>query len=122
MLERVRDVRFENFRGLPDYTCPLDGKSLVVLGGNGKGKKAIVDGLEFVFAGRIGRFHGEGTGAIDSTEAIQHVLNEGEPVVDLCFTPTNACVRRRLSNTNAEIPAQPTIQSYMDSHPPVGAF
>jgi hypothetical protein len=122
MTESVREIRFEHFRGLPAYSCELKGKNLVVLGGNGKGKSAIVDGLEFLFAGHIGRFRGEGTGAIDAGDAIRHVLKKGEPVVELWFTPTNACVRRRLSGTNAEVPARPTIQAYIESHPPAGAF
>jgi hypothetical protein len=100
----------------------LKGKNLAVLGGNGKGKSGLVDGFEFVFSGRIGRFHGTGTGAIDSGDAVRHVSTKGEPVVELWFTPTNAFVRRRLSGNSAEIPNRPTIQTYMDSHPPVGAF
>jgi hypothetical protein len=42
MSERIREIRFLHFRGLPNYLCPLKGKSLVVLAGNGKGKSGIV--------------------------------------------------------------------------------
>jgi hypothetical protein len=62
MSERIREIKFLHFRGLPDYLCSLKGKSLAVLAGNGKGKSGIVDGIEFIFTGRISRFHGEGTG------------------------------------------------------------
>ena len=56
MTERVREIKFEHFRGLPNYACKLSGKNLAVFGGNGKGKSAIVDGLEFLFSGRVARF------------------------------------------------------------------
>ncbi len=122
MAERVRDIKFAHFRGLPDYSCELKGKSLVVLSGNGKGKSCIVDGLEFLFSGRIGRFHGEGTGAIDPAEAIQHVLKKGEATVQLGFTPTNDKIRRALTSTALELPARPTIAAYVANHPPVESF
>ncbi len=122
MSERIRSIRFEHFRGLPAYLVEPKGKSVVILGGNGKGKSAIVDGLEFLFEGRITRFHGEGTGAIDAAETVRHVLNKGEPVVEVCFTPTNGCVKRCLSDTTIQIPDRPEIKSYVTSHPPVGAF
>lgn len=122
MAERIREIQFQFFRGLPDYKCLLKGKNFAILGGNGKGKSAIVDGLEFLFSGGISRFHGEGTGAIDAGEGVRHVQNKGDPVVELHFVPTNASVRRRLSQGTIELPAQASIRSYMASHPPVGAF
>lgn len=122
MSEQAREIRFEHFRGLPNYSCELRGKSVVILGGNGKGKSGIVDGIEFLFAGKIGRFHGEGTGGIDAEEAIQHIDKNGEPAVELYFTPTNDKVRRALSSSELEIPAKPTIENYITSHPPVESF
>lgn len=122
MAERVRDLRFKYFRGLPEYVCRLNGKSLVVLGGNGKGKSAIVDGVEFLFAGRVGRFHGEGTGYVDPAEALRHVRNKGNPVVELQFTPTNGVVRRELGAAPVSLPPKASIQAYMAAHPPVEAF
>jgi len=120
--EQAREIRFEHFRGLPNYSCELKGKSVVILGGNGKGKSGIVDGIEFLFAGKIGRFHGEGTGGIDAEEAIQHIDKNGEPAVELYFTPTNDKVRRALSSSELEIPAKPAIKNYITSHPPVESF
>jgi hypothetical protein len=122
MSEQAREIRFEHFRGLPNYSCELKGKSIVILGGNGKGKSGIVDGIEFLFAGKIGRFHGEGTGGIDAGEAIQHADKNGEPAVELYFTPTNDRVRRALSSSELEVPAKPTIEVYITSHPPVESF
>ena len=61
MSEMIRSIRFEHFRGLPDSDFNLKGKSLVLLGSNGKGKSAVVDGIEFLFSGQVGRFIGTGT-------------------------------------------------------------
>ena len=122
MTERIREIKFEHFRGLPDYYCKLKGTSIVVLGGNGKGKSGIVDGLEFLFSGRIARFHGEGTGAIDAAAAIQHVHKKGEAAVELWFTPTNDKIRRALSSEELEVPSRATIQEYVENHPPAESF
>ena len=122
MTERIREIKFEHFRGLPDYHCKLKGKSIVVQGGNGKGKSGIVDGLEFVFSGRIARFHGEGTGAVDASAAIQHVQNKGDAAIELWFTPTNGKIRRALSSEELEVPSRATIQEYVENHPPVESF
>src|SRR5229473_4348422 len=107
MTERVREIKFEHFRGLPDYCCKLKGKSVVVLGGNGKGKSGIVDGLEFLFSGTIARFHGEGTGAINAEEAIQHIKRNGEAAIELYFVPTNDKIRRAQSSEDLEVPSRP---------------
>jgi hypothetical protein len=122
MSERVREIKFEHFRGLPNYSFKLKGKSIVVLSGNGKGKSCIVDGVEFLFSGRIGRFHGEGTGSINAEEAIQHVHKKGEAAVELYFTPTNDKIRRQLSSEELEVPSKPSIENYVGEQPPVESF
>jgi hypothetical protein len=122
LTERVREIKFEHFRGLPEYSCKMKGKSLVVLGGNGKGKSGIVDGLEFLFSGRIARFHGEGTGAIDAEAAIQHIHKKGEAAIELWFTPTNDKIKRALSSEELEMPSRVTIQDYVEHHPPAESF
>lgn len=122
MTERVKEIKFEHFRGLPDNFCKLKGKSIVVLGGNGKGKSGIVDGLEFLFSGRIARFHGEGTGAIDAEAAIQHIHKKGEAAIEMWFTPTNDKIKRALSSEELEMPSRATIQDYVEHHPPAESF
>jgi len=122
MSERVREIKFEHFRGLPNYSFKLKGKSIVVLSGNGKGKSCIVDGVEFLFSGRIGRFHGEGTGSINAEEAIQHVHKKGEAVVELYFTPTNDKIRRQFSSEELEVPPKRSIEAYVGQQPPVESF
>ena len=44
--ERLKSIRFKDFRGLPDYQCECKGKNVVIFGGNGRGKSCIVDGID----------------------------------------------------------------------------
>ena len=52
MSETVRLITFAHFRGLPANEFTLKGKSLVLLGTNGKGKSALVDGIELFSRGK----------------------------------------------------------------------
>lgn len=122
MTERIREIRFSSFRGLPDYTCNLDGKSISIFGGTGKGKSAIVDGIEFFFSGRVRRFYGEGSSNIDADAAMRHVLEKGQPSVELQFMPTNESVKRMLGNGDSLTATHSSIQDYINQHPPAGAF
>ena len=121
MTEKIRGIRFRPFRGLPNYTCELDGKSVVILGGTGKGKSAIVDGIEFFFSGSLRRFHGRGSGNIDADAAMHHVLEADPPSVEFLFTPTNESIKRTLGGGVLAASHQ-SVQDYMDQHPPVEAF
>ena len=122
MTEKVREILYKPFRGLPDYKCELDGKSIVVCGGNGKGKSAIVDGIEFFFSGSLRRFHGEGSGGIDADQAIRNLFNPDTPIVELAFTPTNERIARKLGERTLKKPSHASIQQYVDRHPSVGSF
>jgi DNA repair exonuclease SbcCD ATPase subunit len=121
MTERIREIRFSSFRGLPDYRCELNGKSIAILGGTGKGKSAIVDGIEYLFTGSLRRFHGRGSGNIDADAAMHHVLKEDQPSVEFRFTPTNESVKRILGG-GALKASRPSVQNYIDEHPPAEAF
>lgn len=122
MVERVRNISFRDFRGLPNYRCELQGKSIGILGGTGKGKSAIVDGIEFLFGGYIRRFHGEGSGNIDEGKAIRHILAESMPTVEIYFTPTNDKVARRWNEREPLKSKQKAICEYVTKHPPVESF
>ena len=122
MTEKIREIRFRPFRGLPDYTCELNGKSIAILGGTGKGKSAIVDGIEFFFSGSLRRFHGRGSGNIDADAAMRHVLEKGQPSVEFLFTPTNESVKRVLGSNDLPAATHLSIQEYIDRHPPAEAF
>jgi recombinational DNA repair ATPase RecF len=122
MSEMIRSIRFEHFRGLPDSDFNLKGKSLVLLGSNGKGKSAVVDGIEFLFSGQVGRFVGTGTGSIDHDDAIQHVKKLGVPKVTLSFSPSNGAISRSLDSETLSITDRQPVKDYIANHPGVDAF
>lgn len=122
MSELVRSIRFEHFRGLPDSDFNLKGKSLVLLGSNGKGKSAVVDGIEFLFSGQVGRFVGTGTGSIDHDDAIQHVKKLGVPKVTLSLSPSNGAISRSLDSETLSITDRQSVKDYVANHPGVDAF
>lgn len=122
MSEMIRSIRFEHFRGLPDSDFNLKGKSLVMLGSNGKGKSAVVDGIEFLFSGQVGRFVGTGTGSIDHDDAIQHVKKLGVPKVTLSLSPSNGAISRSLDAETLLITDRKPVKDYVANHPGVDAF
>lgn len=122
MNELIRAIRFEHFRGLPDSDFNLKGKSLVLLGSNGKGKTAVVDGIEFLFSGQVGRFVGTGTGSIDHDDAIQHVKKLGVPKVTLSLSPSNGAISRSLDSDALSITDRQSVKDYVANHPGVDAF
>jgi hypothetical protein len=122
MSEMVRSIRFEHFRGLPDSKIWLKGKSLVLHGSNGKGKSAVVDGIEFLFSGQVSRFVGTGTGSIDHADAIQHVKKLGVPKVTLSLSPSNGSISRSLDSETLSTTDRPAVKDYLGKHPGVDAF
>lgn len=104
MSEMIRSIRFEHFRGLPDDSdFNLKGKSLILLGSNGKGKSAVVDGIEFLFSGQVDRFVGAGTGSIDHDDAIQHVKKLGVPKVTLSLNSSNGVISTISRSLDSEV-------------------
>jgi hypothetical protein len=125
MTEHVRLIKFEHFRGLPRNEFDLRGKSLVILGTNGKGKSALVDGIEFLFSGQIARFTGSGTGSISHDEAIKNVQTSGEPKVSVVFSNSNGArgeVSRTLSSEAVDIAGPDAFRTYFEQHPRVDGF
>ena len=49
----IESVKINAFRGIPELTLNLEGKSLLLQGENGTGKSSIVDALEFFFTGNV---------------------------------------------------------------------
>jgi recombinational DNA repair ATPase RecF len=122
MIEMIRSIRFNHFRGLPDNEFNLKGKSIVLLGSNGKGKSSIVDGIEFLFSGQLGRFIGKGTGSIDHNDAIQHVKKLGPTKVTIRLSPSNGVISRSLDDEKLSITSGKAVQDYVTNHPGVDAF
>jgi energy-coupling factor transporter ATP-binding protein EcfA2 len=122
MSENVRLIKFEHFRGLPANEFKLKGKSLVLLGTNGKGKSALVDGIEFVFSGQIARFIGVGTGGISHDDAVRNVKTGGDPRVVLALSPSNGEISRKLSSNSTEITERQAVKDFFAQHPKVEGF
>lgn len=122
MSESIHSIRFEHFRGLPDSDFKLKGKSLVLLGSNGKGKSALVDGIEFLFSGKVNRFVGSGTGSIDHDDAIRHIKKLGMPKVSLSLSPSNGWISRSLDANSAMIADKLSVKHYFEQHPGSDAF
>jgi hypothetical protein len=125
MSESVRLIKFEHFRGLPANEFELRGKNLVVLGTNGKGKSAVVDGIEFVFSGRVARFTGAGTGSISHNEAVRNVKTGGDPKVAIALSNSNGArgeISRNLSSEATNITGPQAFKNYFNQHPRVDGF
>ena len=122
MSEVIRSIRFEHFRGLPNSEFKLNGKSLVLLGSNGKGKSAIVDGIEFVFSGQVSRFVGSGTVSIDHNDAVKHVKKLGTPKVTTSFSPSNGKISRSLDLALPTVTDKESVKLYFDQHSRTDAF
>lgn len=122
MSESVRLIKFEHFRGLPANDFKLRGKSLVILGTNGKGKSAVVDGIEFVFSGQVARFTGAGTGSITHDDAVKNVKTGGDPKVTLALSPSNGEISRKLSANTTEVTDRQLVKDFFEQHPRVEGF
>jgi recombinational DNA repair ATPase RecF len=122
MGEMIRTIRLEHFRGVPGSTFNLKGKNFILLGSNGKGKSAVVDGIEFLFSGQVGRFVGTGTGSIDHDDAIQHVKKLGVPKVTLALSPSNGTISRSLDAETLSITDRQSVKDYVANHPGADAF
>ena len=70
---RLMKLEIRNIRGLPDIRLEPDGKNYVIWGPNGAGKSGVVDAIEFVLTGRIGRLTGEGTEGITLAKYGVHI-------------------------------------------------
>ncbi len=122
MTERVRSISFSHFRGLPNNEFDLKNRNLVLLGSNGKGKSAVVDGIEFLFAGQVGRFVGDGTGGINHNEAVQHINKLGDPCVSATLSPSNQELIRTLGDAGVRYSESAAVAKYLASHGHVDTF
>tara|TARA_B110001469_G_scaffold89811_1_gene85227 strand:+ start:889 stop:3252 length:2364 start_codon:yes stop_codon:yes gene_type:complete len=120
--EKIKLIKFEHFRGLPNNEFKLQGKSLVLLGANGKGKSSIVDGIEFLCSGKVKRFVGAGTGNIDHDDAVRHIHKLGDTKVTAALYPSNGRIARDLDGEDVILTDEPGTQEYFEQHKGVDAF
>lgn len=108
---QLEHLRIEEFRGIREIDLPLGSKSFVVHGPNGSGKSGVVDAIDFVLTGDIGRLAGSGTGGVTLAKHGPHVHQRDNPaaaIVTLTVkdidTGATAALKRSIKN-----PAQFTL-------------
>jgi recombinational DNA repair ATPase RecF len=55
---KLLELIIRNIRGVVQLTLRPDGKTFVIVGANGTGKSAVVDAIDFLLTGEMGRFTG----------------------------------------------------------------
>ena len=78
---RLLELEVQNIRGLRSLNLKPNGQNLVIWGPNGVGKSGVVDAIEFVLTGNIGRLAGEGTGGITLRKYGPHIDHDSESAV-----------------------------------------
>lgn len=117
MGERLHRIAAEGFRGLPRTSLDVNSKNLCVLGGNGKGKSAVVDAIEFALSGTVSRLTGAGTGGIRLEDALQNVRTQRTPSATLVFRPSRASVTREIGSARAVHPPSAALLRHLEEHP-----
>ena len=70
---QIESIHIEEFRGVRNLTLPMNRGSFVISGPNGSGKSGVVDAIQFVLTGEIGRLTGTGTGELKLADHGPHV-------------------------------------------------
>jgi len=122
MGERLREISFRGFRGLPDNSFRFKGRNAAICAGTGLGKSAIVDGIEFAFEGGVARFRGEGTQRIREDDALTHVFSEKRPSVELTFIPSQESLSRELGQGGPLRAENEGLKNYLEDYPPASSF
>lgn len=92
----IENVSVESFRGIVRSVLPFDGGSIVLGGGNGTGKSAFVDAVEFLFTGTVGAL--TGTAGLSVRQHGAHVhAPPGSTCVSATVTAPAGTIARHLS-------------------------
>jgi recombinational DNA repair ATPase RecF len=117
----IHEISFVGFRGLPHNSVATKGRSLLIVGGNGTGKSSLVDGIDFLFAGSVNRFHGtDGTGKLKHDRAVTHAKGSSAPSVTVTCAG-GSMVTRRLGDQSPTIQGA-VAQAFHDAHDSAGQF
>ena len=110
-MTRLVRLTIRGFRGIPHGCLDFDGKSLVLGGGNGTGKTAIVDALEFLYTGSVRPL--TGTAGIDLRRHLPHILagRAGTSVSAQYDDPPLTVVRRLSGALDLPSALQPHIEA-----------
>lgn len=70
---QIERIHIKELRGIRDLTLTMNRRNFVVSGPNGSGKSGVVDAIQFVLTGEIGRLKGSGTGDLNLADHGPHV-------------------------------------------------
>jgi energy-coupling factor transporter ATP-binding protein EcfA2 len=76
---KIESIHVEETRGIRDLDLELGRANFVVTGPNGSGKSGVVDAIQFVLTGEIGRLQGEGSADLSLKEHGPHVDSRDYP-------------------------------------------
>lgn len=92
----LESLSVEGFRGIVRSSLPFEGGSIVLGGGNGTGKTAFVDAIEFLFTGTVGSL--TGTAGLSLRQHGAHVhATPGSSCVSATFTSPPGTITRLLT-------------------------
>lgn len=70
---RLIELEIENVRGIRHLILRPQGQNLAIWGPNGSGKSAVVDAIDFLLTGTIGRLAGKGAGNLSLSRHGPHI-------------------------------------------------
>lgn len=90
---KIKSISITSFRGIPDLTIDLEGKSVILKGENGSGKSSLVDSVEYFFTGKVS--HLEGAHGLSLKEHGPHINSKPNDVaIKIAFDPGNISLTR----------------------------
>lgn len=108
-MTRLDRLRVEAFRGIPHATLDFGGGSLVLGGGNGTGKTAFVDALQFLYTGTVGTLAGvQGLSLRQHAPHVQASARDTQVSAD--YVDPTASVTRSLGGVS-DVP--PQLQTHL---------
>lgn len=103
----IDKISFLHFRGLPSNTIDFGGKNTLIIGGNGKGKSSIVDGLELFFSSNI-----DGS---REPSSYRHIKSSNEP--SIVIYPQNSSQVTCTVDPSAGLVWNPQNKGDLEKHP-----
>lgn len=115
---RLLELDIHDVRGIRDLTLGPKGENCVVVGPNGSGKSAVVDAIDFLLTGEIGRLRGRGTGGFTLEKYGPHVDSSVSKamvraLVKLPNVPSPVEITRRMSAPNV-LEYDPKWKAYLE--------
>ena len=103
---KIVSIRIHNFRGIIDQELNVNSRNFCVYGGNGMGKSAVADAVDFLLSGSVTRLEGGGTQEVSLKKHGPHVGKKAEEAYVEAIMRTNAGNEfkvRRVVNSPAEV-------------------